>query len=114
MYIAEWIIDKPENFDHEIDLYWLWGASGRSDWLERGVYNVQALKMFEKPIVVELCCGDGFNAKSFYSNSAIKVMACDFDKSIIRTAKRKNQRKNIVYKVADIRNGINNIFQTGG
>lgn len=114
LFASEWIVDNPENFDHEIDLYWGWGSSGRPDWLERGIYSIQALKMFEKPTVVELCCGDGFNAKYFYSISADKVMACDFDKRIIRTARKKNQRENIVFKVADIRDGINNIFNAGG
>ncbi|MCH5266996.1 MAG: class I SAM-dependent methyltransferase [Lachnospiraceae bacterium] len=113
MFLAEWFVDNPENFDHEIDLYWQWDAKCVPYWLERGVYSVQALKIFDNPIVIELCCGDGFNAKHFYSTSADKIFACDFDKAIIRTAKRKNKRDNIVYKVADIRDGINKIIGGG-
>lgn len=110
LFLAEWFVDNPENFDHEIDLYWQWNANCLPHWVERGVYSVQALKMFEHPIVIELCCGDGFNSKHFYSTSADKIFACDFDQAIIRTAKRKNKRDNITYKVADIRQGINQIF----
>ena len=110
LFFFEWFIDNPENFDHEIDLYWQWDDKCLPYWLERGIYSIQALKMFEHPIVIELCCGDGFNEKHFYSTSASKVMACDFDEKIIKTAKKKNRRENIVFKVADIRDGINNIF----
>lgn len=114
LFKAEWIVDNPENFDHEIDLYWQWGRFCVPYWLERGVYSIQALKMFDSPVAVELCCGDGFNAKHFYSTSAVKVLACDFDREIIKTARRKNQRKNIIFKVADIRDGIGNIFRVKG
>ena len=108
---AEWsIIDNPENFDHHIDLYYLWGEYCYPHWLERGIYSIQALKMFEAPIVVELCCGDGFNAKHFYSTSAKHIYACDYDLEIIRLASKQNKRDNITYKIADIRSGIKNIF----
>lgn len=111
LFYAEWgIIDTPENFDHELDLYWQWDEKCFPYWLERGVYSVQALKMFEDPCVVELCCGDGFNAKHFYSTSAKEIVACDFDKNIIKTAKRKNRRSNISFYEGDIRNGIYSIF----
>lgn len=112
LFYFEWFVDNPENFDHEIDLYWQWSVKCLPYWLERGVYSIQALKMFEFPIVVELCCGDGFNAKHFYSTSSSRVLACDFDEKIIKTAKRKNQRNNVVFRVADIRDGICNIFSS--
>ena len=80
---AEWkIIDSPENFDHYIDLYYQWGEYCRPHWLERGIYSIQALKMFAAPIVIELCCGGGFNAKHFYSTSSRHIYACDFDANI--------------------------------
>lgn len=110
LFFSEWFIDNPENFDHEIDLYYQWNKKCLPYWLERGVYSVQALKMFRRPVVVELCCGDGFNAKHFYATSAVKVFACDFDETIIKTAKKKNCHKNIVFKVGDIRNKIGKIF----
>lgn len=110
LFYFEWFIDNPENFNHEIDLYWQWGAKCLPYWLERGVYSIQALKIFECPMVVELCCGDGFNAKYFYSTSSSKILACDFDEKIIKTAKKKNHKENIKFKVADIRDGISNIL----
>lgn len=110
LFYFEWFTDNPENFDHEIDLYYQWDKNCTPFWLERGVYSIQALKMFNRPIVVELCCGDGFNAKHFYATSAAKIYACDFDEKIIETAQRKNKRTNIIYKVGDIREGIKNIF----
>lgn len=37
LFVAEWfIIDVPENFNHMIDLYYGWGQTGISHWLERG------------------------------------------------------------------------------
>ena len=86
---AEWkIVDNPENFDHYIDLYYQWVEFCRPHWLERGLYSVQAMKMFEEPIVVELCCGDGFNAKHFYSTSSRHIYACDYDAAIIKLAEK--------------------------
>lgn len=110
LFFSEWSTDNPENFDHEIDLYYQWDKKCMPYWLERGVYSVQALKMFHRPIVVELCCGDGFNAKHFYSTSAAQIFACDFDEAIIKTAQKKNQQKNIIFRVGDIRHGIRTIF----
>lgn len=68
-----------------------------------------ALKMFKAPVMIELCCGDGFKVKHFYATSAVKIYACDFDENIIRVAQKKNQI-NINFKIADIRHGISKIF----
>lgn len=59
--------------------------------------------MFAGGGVLELACGDGFNAKNFYSHRSTKVIACDFDPKAIKTAKRKNASQNITYILADIR-----------
>lgn len=104
--LAEWCVDNPEFFDHDIDLYYQWGKEGRAHWLERGIYNILALQMFEKPIVVELCCGEGFNTKYFYSKVAKKIWACDFEKDAIKGAKKKYLMDNIEFVVADIRKQI--------
>lgn len=53
--------------------------------------------------VLELACGDGFNARNFYSLKSKNIIACDFDKSAIATAHRKNTAPNIKFIVADIR-----------
>lgn len=96
----------PEFFDHRMDLYYQWPVNRVPFWLERGCYNLLALKMFEKAYVLELCCGDGFNAKHFYASSCKKIVCCDFDKEAIALAKKSNTDKNIEYIEADIRYNI--------
>jgi SAM-dependent methyltransferase len=53
--------------------------------------------------VLELCCGDGFNSRNFYSLRSRKVVACDFDPLALKTARRKNSAPNVEYLLADIR-----------
>ena len=117
LFHAEWDFEPPENFDHDLDLYWQWGAKGIAHWLERGIYNILALQIFDKPKLVELCCGEGFNAKYFYSYVADYVYSCDFDKQAIKEANRKYKSNNVVYEVKDIRydlkQSIQNAIQGG-
>lgn len=100
LFITQWGLGEPEWFDHSIDLYYQWPKNGVGFWVERGVYSSIALKGGN---VLELCCGDGFNAKYFYSHLSSKVVSCDFDKSAIKTAISKNQADNIDFIEADIR-----------
>ena len=90
----------PEHFDHHIDLFYQWLETRNPLWLERGVFSSLALK---KKKVLELACGDGFNAKNFYSLLSQSVLACDFDNLAINAAKDKNSAKNIQFVLADIR-----------
>jgi SAM-dependent methyltransferase len=53
--------------------------------------------------VLELCCGDGFNARNFYSIKSKRVVACDYDAKAIKIAKKKNSASNIEFIIADIR-----------
>jgi SAM-dependent methyltransferase len=99
--LVQWgIPPNPENFDHQIDQYYSWAASRNPQWVERGVYSALALKGGD---LLELCCGDGFNARNFYSLKSRQVVACDFDPKTIRVAWRKNRAQNISFQVADIR-----------
>lgn len=92
----------PEWFDHYLDMYSLWGqAGGNAFWLERGIFSLLALKSSGK--VLELCCGDGFNAKFFYQYKAAEITAVDFDETAIDHAVKNNKAQNIHFKVADIR-----------
>jgi 2-polyprenyl-3-methyl-5-hydroxy-6-metoxy-1,4-benzoquinol methylase len=91
---------QPENFDHQIDQFYRWSDSRNPQWVERGVYGALALKGGK---LLELCCGDGFNARNFYSLNSKQVVACDFDWKIIRVARRKNSAPNVSFHVADIR-----------
>lgn len=102
LFLAEWYIPKnPEFFDHQIDLFYLWRKSKESHWLERGIFGSLAIR--REGTLLEIACGDGFNARNFYSLLSKEIIACDFDKNAIRTAKRKNSAPNIEYILADIR-----------
>lgn len=104
LFISQWHIQpSPEWMDHSIDLYYQW-PNGRSPQMaERGCYNVLALKGGN---ILELCCGDGFFTKFFYSNHSQKIIACDFDPTAIVMAKKKNYLPNIDYILADIRTSM--------
>ena len=98
---AQWSIPpSPEHFDHGIDLYYQWLQTRNSLWLERGVFSSLALKGGD---VLELACGDGFNARNFYSLRSKRVIACDFDSKAISTATKKNSAPNVDFVLADIR-----------
>jgi SAM-dependent methyltransferase len=99
--LAQWALKpSPEWFDHQIDLYHQFQRGRNSLWVERGTFGSLALKWGD---VLELACGDGFNAKNFYSLRSRKVLACDFDPAAIATAKRKNAAPNVDFVLADIR-----------
>jgi SAM-dependent methyltransferase len=91
---------QPEFFDHQIDLFYWWLASRNSLWLERGVFGSLAL---QGGGVLEIACGDGFNARNFYSLRSERVVACDFDPKAIKTAQGKNSAPNIEFLLVDIR-----------
>lgn len=94
---------QPEHFDHQIDLYYLWLETRNSLFIERGAFGSLALRGGD---VLELACGDGFNARNFYSLRSKHVTSCDFDPSAIQTARRKNSALNVQYVLADIRNEV--------
>jgi len=105
LFYASWgLPPNPEFFDHQIDLFYQWQKTRVPFWLERGVFSALALK--PGGAVLELACGDGFNACNFYSGLADSIVACDFDKSAISLAKRKNQAPNINFVLADIRTNM--------
>jgi len=91
---------QPEHFDHHIDLYYQWRYSRNSMWIERGAFGSLALQGGD---LLELACGDGFNATNFYSLRSRRVIACDFDAKAIATARRKNDAPNVEFLLADIR-----------
>lgn len=99
---AGWRV-RPEHWDHRIDLYYGWRASRNSLWVERGVFGTLALKGGS---LLEICCGDGYNARHFYSLRSTHVLACDFDPAAIRTARRVNAAPNVTYILADIRTAM--------
>lgn len=107
---VEWGVDNPEFFEHHLDHYWQWRRTRNSLPQERGVASTFALQAMtvdgKKPTVLELCCGDGYNAYYFYSLLAESVVAIDFDKDAIKVARRTNQAPNVDYLLGDIRTDI--------
>ena len=93
----------PEHFDHHIGLHYSWRNSRESFRVERGVFSSLCLDGGD---VLELCCGDGFHARNFYSLRSRKIVACDFDPAALRTARRKNRAPNVEFIQADIRSNM--------
>ena len=103
--MLEWSIEpNPEWFDHFIDQYHQWYRSRIPYPWERGLFNLLAIR--QGASVLELCCGDGFNAHHFYSIRAERVHSVDFDPKAIAHAKRHFRAPNVTYAVADIRKDL--------
>src|SRR5205807_4059621 len=98
----EWGMEPaPEWFDHFLDQYYVWPQTRTPLWLERGIFGLLAMRQGTR--VLELCCGDGFNAYHFYSIRAGSIVSTDFDPDAIRSARRNFHAPNVSYQVADIR-----------
>jgi len=91
----------PEWHDHFIDLYRALPIDRNTLWVERGVYGVAALKRGGR--FLELCCGDGFNTRHFYSPFASAITAIDFDEGAIAHARTYNAHPTVSYVLGDIR-----------
>ena len=95
-FAVQWgIKPRPEWFDHFLDQYWQWGATNNSLWVERGVFSRLVLK--EHSRMLEICCGDGFNTRHFYSTRARSIIALDFDEDAIPHARRYDSAPNITF-----------------
>jgi SAM-dependent methyltransferase len=94
---AEW-------FDHQLDAQWQWPSRGRGAFLERGVLSSMTLR--PGGAVLELCCGDGFNARYFYAPRAGRVVAVDANAAALRHAQRFNAAPNVFYQRCDITRGL--------
>ena len=104
-FAVEWgFHPRPEWFDHYLDQHWQFSAKNNGLWVERGVFSRMVLKPNSK--MLEICCGDGFNARHFYSSRAASIIALDFDKDAIPHAKRYNSVPNITYVLKDVREGL--------
>lgn len=104
MKIQWYIQPSPEFFDHHIDLYYQFLDTRNPLWCERGCFGNLAISPGSE--LLELCCGDGFNTRNFYSTRCRSIVACDFDKNAIRAATKYNKHDNIRFLLADIRTGM--------
>lgn len=103
--IMEWqVLPNPEWFDHNIDLYNQWRKTRTPLIMERGCYNLLAIKKGGK--LLELCCGDGFISHYFYSHKVAQMVAVDFDPSAIKHASAHHAGPNISFQLADIREAL--------
>lgn len=87
-------------FDHRLD---------EADWPER-IFWVErgALGRFHLPMgarVLDLCCGDGYFAESFWSPGASRVDAVDRDRDALSLARAIHSKGNIHYYSRDIVRG---------
>lgn len=100
----------PLFYDHEITiLCWAVNNVKTLSWLDRGYNNLNYVRYFEKPIILELGCGSGFYTKKFYALVPnAKVYACDIDKEALKKAKYKKQQ-NVNFIYADITNNMPDI-----
>jgi SAM-dependent methyltransferase len=94
----------PEWYDHFLDVYWQWEATGNPLFAERGVFA--ALAVEPGATVLDICCGDGFSAKHFLAQRAASVLAVDFDPVAIEHARRYNFGPKVRFELCDIRHGL--------
>ncbi len=90
----------PEWFDHQLDAQWQWPRRGQAGFLERGV--LASLTLQPTATVLDLCCGDGYYARHFYSPRAARVVAVDANRDALRHAQWFNASPNVSYQYCDI------------
>lgn len=116
LYYTSLAVSNQDWYDHMIDLYtWVSDREHPKEphWMERCIYSLMAIKNFKEPVLLELCCGNGFNTKYFYSTSCKSICACDFDKEAISYAEKYNASHNISYQRFDIKEAIPHLDRGG-
>lgn len=101
-FYLEWALKpNPEWFDHNLDLFYQWKQSSNPLCWERGIFNLFVMKPGAR--VLDICCGDGFNAHHFYRIRAKSVLGIDFDPKAIEHANKNFRSDNVSFDVVDIR-----------
>jgi hypothetical protein len=95
---------QGEWYDHYVDANWQWNATGRSSFLERGVFSNLVIR--PGATVLELCSGDGFNTRHFYAGRAARVVGVDANAEALAHARRANAATNVTYEFCDIRESL--------
>lgn len=91
----QWILSDVVNeneltFDHEIDLYHRLLNEGQFWFGEIATFCIEALRAFNKPIVLELGCSDGFYAYYFYRHIPnMSYLGIDLDVPNLRKAEKR-------------------------
>ena len=97
IYRKIWGRRRLKYFDHRFDH--LRGPQ-HTCWQERGVLG--ALAIPDGGEVLDLCCGEGFYARYYYSSRASHVDAIDLDLSAIQIAKRYNRHESVSFYAGDV------------
>lgn len=95
---------KPDWFDHYIDLHYGWTRTGNPQAWERGIFNLLALRPGGK--LLELCGGDGFNARYFYAAKSAYITSIDINRQAVAHANRLHGSYRIRFLLGDIRSDI--------
>jgi SAM-dependent methyltransferase len=104
-FVLEWSVRPvPAWFDHQLDLACLWKKNRTPISVERGIFNLAAIKPGAR--VLDLCCGNGFYSYYFYAGRASQVVAIDLDKRAIDEARSQHRVENVTYICGDIRSDI--------
>ncbi|MFO1247327.1 MAG: class I SAM-dependent methyltransferase [Alphaproteobacteria bacterium] len=99
-----WLSPGPEWFDHFGDQFYTTREQSNTFWMERGVFSRMVIK--QGGSMLELCCGDGFNSRHFYSTKAGQVLAVDFDHGALWHARHFHSAGNIEHRFHDLRTGL--------
>lgn len=94
--------ETPEWYNQFYNLY-TWNGEN-SFWLERGMLARECMR--EGDHVLDLCCGDGFYSKYFFSEVANHICAIDHSADAIEHAKKYNQMPNITYLVSEAQSAV--------
>jgi ubiquinone/menaquinone biosynthesis C-methylase UbiE len=96
---AQWSHSIPEYFDQRIQFL-------NQETYCADHFIVASAKMLEAipldGVVLDLCCGNGYQPWAFWSKRASKVVAVDYDKNAIKQAKNIHKKANIEYVEANI------------
>jgi SAM-dependent methyltransferase len=101
-----WQSDRPapEWFDHYLDLHYLWPMTGNTIAVERGAFGHLAVRDGDR--VMDICCGDGFYCRYFWSTRAREVVGVDQDRSALAHARRHNGAENITFVERNLLDGL--------
>lgn len=111
-----WGGTTPLSHNHLIDVYHRFPDEGVFDWGEIGFVNVRCIYKFDRPVVEELGCADGFFYFYFYSYIPdIKYIGCDLDEVSLQTAWEKAVNPEVFVKADFLRempqvDGLTNVL----
>lgn len=97
-----WQSDRaaPEWFDHYLDVQFLWPSTGNTIALERGAFGHFAVRHGDR--VMDICSGDGFYCRYFWSPRASEVVGVDRDRAALAHARRNNAADNVTFIERDL------------